>query len=103
MVNKTISISGYLAEVLKKEINASKLIERLLREYYKLQSKEEEQKKIRDEELRNKKLAFLGQFKKNFFENNADATDEKFAEFLSGCSERMKIACGVYDGTNTSP
>lgn len=95
MVNKTISITDFLFEKLREEINASLLIEKLCREHYKLIPREVEIQKNKKQELKEQKARKLKEIHDNFFANNNEPTEEKFAQFMASCSEELKLKCGL--------
>jgi len=98
-VHTTISIDEELITKAKElDINLSGTINRLLKEHYKVITKEEiEREKQREKEQRliEKKREKLEEIRKNFFVNNPEALEEDFDKFMESCSIEMKIKCGL--------
>lgn len=99
MVNKTISLTYWTFEKLKDEYNASGLIDRLLREFYKysdvnkleeakLELEKEEERKVKKEKLRVEAVKNIISNVKEIF--NIDLNEEQAKDYLDGHYETMK-------------
>ena len=91
-----ISISDELNNKLKDSCgNVSLLIERLLRDYFKLESQEVKAQREEDEKLKAKMEETRSTVYTNYFVNNPVKTEEDLKAYLDNCSDSFRIRCGL--------